>query len=67
MTLLEHFPATEGWSIELLASDISTRALGVAERGVYDVAHASEIPKPYLRRFMLRHPPANNQRRHFNC
>ena len=54
MTLLEHFPATEGWSVEVLASDLSTRALRVAERGEYEVGRASEIPTPYLRRFMLR-------------
>ena len=54
MTLLEHFPAADGWSIEVLASDLSTRALAVAEHGEYDAARASEIPKPYLRRFMRR-------------
>ena len=54
MTLLEHFPAADGWSIELLASDLSTQALQVAELGEYDASRASEIPAPYLRRFMLR-------------
>jgi chemotaxis protein methyltransferase CheR len=54
MTLLEHFPAADGWSLEVLASDLSTRALEVAARGEYDASRASEIPAPYLRRFMLR-------------
>ena len=54
MTLLEHFPAADGWSIELLASDLSTQALRIAELGEYDAARAGEIPAPYLRRFMRR-------------
>jgi len=54
MTLLEHFAVTDGWTVEVLASDLSTRALAVAERGEYDAARASEIPKPYLRRFLRR-------------
>ena len=54
MTLLEHFPSIDGWSVELLASDLSTRALHVAARGEYDAGRASDIPAAYLRRFMLR-------------
>jgi chemotaxis protein methyltransferase CheR len=54
MTLLEHFPASEGWSIEVLASDLSTRALAIAVEGAYDLAKADEIPPVYLRRFMMR-------------
>jgi chemotaxis protein methyltransferase CheR len=54
MTLLDHLPARDGWKVELLASDISTRALAVAERGEYDVAHAASIPAPCLRRHMRR-------------
>jgi chemotaxis protein methyltransferase CheR len=54
MTLLDHFPASDGWTIEVLASDLSTRALTVAAQGDFDVIKASEIPTPYLRRFMLR-------------
>jgi chemotaxis protein methyltransferase CheR len=54
MTLLDHLPAAEGWTVEILASDLSTRVLAVAARGEYDVAKAGEIPSSYLRRFMLR-------------
>ena len=54
MTLLEHFPASQGWSIEVLASDLSTRALAIAAEGAYDLAKSVEIPPAYLRRFMLR-------------
>jgi chemotaxis protein methyltransferase CheR len=54
MTLLDHFPAADGWTIELLASDLSTRALCAAALGEYDVSRAAEIPAAYLKRFMLR-------------
>ena len=54
MTLLGHLPTSDGWSVEVVASDISTRALDVGSRGEYDVAKASEIPPQLLRRFMLR-------------
>ena len=54
MTLLHHFPASDGWTVEIFASDLSTRALEAAARGEYDVAKAAEIPSPYLKRFMRR-------------
>lgn len=54
MTLLDLLPATAGWTIEITASDISTRTLDIATSGRYDIARASDIPNEYLRRFMLR-------------
>ena len=54
MTLLDQLPEAEGWSIEVLASDLSTRVLDVAACGEYDLAKSDDIPPAYLRRFMLR-------------
>ncbi len=54
MTLLDLLPKDTGWSVEIVASDISTRVLDTAAAGEYDVARAAEIPQPFLRRFMLR-------------
>jgi len=54
MLLHDRLPDTDGWIIEMFASDLSTRALDVAARGEYDVTKADDIPKPYLRRFMRR-------------
>ncbi len=54
MTLIDLLPETEGWTIEIVASDISTRVLDVASRGEYDIAKGAEFPPSYLRRFMLR-------------
>jgi chemotaxis protein methyltransferase CheR len=44
----------EGWSVEVLASDISGRALRQAVAGLWPVDKATEIPEPYLQNFMLR-------------
>jgi chemotaxis protein methyltransferase CheR len=54
MMLVDRFPAAEGWSIEILATDLSRRALAIAEQGVWDETKAPEIPPHYLRAFMLK-------------
>lgn len=54
MTLLAHFPAATGWEIEILATDISTRVLETAKRGIWPAEKASEIPLEHLKAFMLR-------------
>lgn len=54
MLLLNHFPACSGWQVEILASDLSTRALRQAVAGVWPIEKAAGIPEGYLKRFMLR-------------
>lgn len=54
MILRHALPAHEGWSLELLASDLSQRALEVAEQGCYPLERAGEIPEPYLKAYMLK-------------
>lgn len=54
MVLLHHLPPTAGWSVEVLATDISTKVLERAKQAVYSVERASEIPTPYLKAFMLK-------------
>jgi chemotaxis protein methyltransferase CheR len=51
MTLLSHL---EGWDLEVLATDISGRALRQAIAGMWPIEKATEIPEPYLKRCMLR-------------
>ena len=53
MTLLKHFPASEGWTLEILATDISTQILAKAKAGVYPLEKARDIPHDLLQRFML--------------
>lgn len=54
MVLLEYFPPASGWSIDILATDLSTRALARARTAVWPVEKAKEIPPRYLKRFMLK-------------
>jgi chemotaxis protein methyltransferase CheR len=52
MTLRHHVP--KDWSIEIVASDVSTRALERARDAVYSMERVEEIPKEYVRAYMLR-------------
>ncbi|HEY6252077.1 MAG TPA: protein-glutamate O-methyltransferase CheR [Candidatus Angelobacter sp.] len=54
MVLLDHFSAASGWQIEIMATDISTRALEIAGKAIWPAEKAAEIPRPYLKTFMLR-------------
>ncbi len=54
MQLLDQFPAQAGWSVDVLATDLSRRVLARAEAGVWPIERAQQIPLPYLRRFMLK-------------
>ncbi len=54
MVLLHHLPPSEGWQIEILASDLSTRILERAQRALWPMTRAKEIPTPYLKAFMLK-------------
>ena len=54
MQLLEFMPPSEGWTHEILATDISTRVLDTARRAEWPIDKAPEIPSEYLQRYMLR-------------
>jgi len=54
MVLLHHLPPSAGWSVEVVATDISTRVLEKAKRAIYSIEKAAEIPAPYLKKFMLK-------------
>jgi chemotaxis protein methyltransferase CheR len=54
MTLLHHLPPSSGWSIDITATDLSTRVLEIAESATWDLSKAAEIPEHYLKSFMLR-------------
>jgi chemotaxis protein methyltransferase CheR len=56
MYLAEHFPLAEGWDWRVVASDISTKALAVAQQGVYAEERIRQVPDAWLRRhFQLGH------------
>lgn len=54
MALLSRFPPEAGWSVEIFATDLSTKVLSQAESGLFSVQKSSQIPGEYLKRFMLR-------------
>jgi len=54
MLFLKHLPAGEGWFPQILASDISTRVLEKAREAMFPIEKAHEIPKHYLRAYMLK-------------
>lgn len=54
MMLVDRFPVDQGWSVEIVATDLSRRALAIAEEGIWDASKAHEIPPHYLRAYMLR-------------
>jgi chemotaxis protein methyltransferase CheR len=46
--------ALPGWSIQIVASDLSTRILEQARGATWPIEKSKDIPAPYLKRFMLR-------------
>ncbi|HKN77099.1 MAG TPA: protein-glutamate O-methyltransferase CheR [Candidatus Acidoferrum sp.] len=54
MALCHHFPAAAGWEIEIVATDLSNRALDIARGATWELGACSEIPEAYLKAYMLR-------------
>lgn len=52
--LSEHFPLKDGWDWQILASDISTRALKKAQDGIYPADRLTGVPPEWLRRYFQR-------------
>lgn len=53
-SLGENFPQNRGWDWQIVATDISTRALSRAKTGVYPLERASSVPKPWLKKYCQR-------------
>jgi chemotaxis protein methyltransferase CheR len=54
MCLRDALPADDGWSIEIYATDLSTRALARAEAATYPVARIDDVSIERKRRHFLR-------------
>ena len=53
MLLVDRLQLSDGWSVEILATDLSRRVLNIAEEGIWDVSKCGDIPPSYRRAFML--------------
>lgn len=54
MTLLTEFPREAGWNIEVLGTDLSTKVLAKASKGIWPSEKISEVPPHLQRRFFLK-------------
>ncbi len=54
MVLLHRFPPGSGWTVEIVASDLSSKVLERARNAIWPVRKAAAIPLRYRRAFMLR-------------
>jgi len=54
MTVRDAFGFLPGWDIKMLASDIDTDMLRVAERAIYPAERLDSVPAEYQRRYFLR-------------
>ena len=52
--LEEHFPSTAGWDWRIRATDISTRALDKAVRGIYPDERLADLPRDWVRKYFQR-------------
>jgi len=54
MSLLAACPSKAGWTVEVVATDVSTRVLERARAATWPLDRSKHIPDAYLKRFMLR-------------
>ncbi len=54
MVLLDLLSPTTGWEIEIIGTDLSSRALESAKKAIWPIEKAKEIPEEYLKRYMLK-------------
>lgn len=54
MLLLSEFPASSGWNVEVLGTDLSTKVLAQAAAGIWAAEKISGVPLEYQRKFLLR-------------
>jgi chemotaxis protein methyltransferase CheR len=54
MLLLQRLPPDRGWTIEIIATDLSLRVLEEARVGIWPLERRCEIPPGLLKRFMLK-------------
>ncbi|MDX2091359.1 MAG: protein-glutamate O-methyltransferase CheR [Kofleriaceae bacterium] len=54
MALRARFPKDAGWTLEVVATDLSTKVLEQAREAIFPLDRIGTIPPAFVRRFMLR-------------
>jgi chemotaxis protein methyltransferase CheR len=54
MALLQALPADDGWDVQIIATDLSTRVLDLAAQGIFTAEKANEIPRSLLQTYLLK-------------
>lgn len=54
ITLCEVLGDMRGWDIKILATDISTKVLDIAQKGIYEYEAVLEMPEDVVHRYFLR-------------
>lgn len=54
MVVEDFFERNPGWRFQIIATDISTRVLASAERGVYSDDRIAKVPKLFLKKYLQR-------------
>lgn len=53
ITMLEEFGVSDGWDVRILATDISTRVLRMAEAGIYDLQRVQPVPPGLKTKYLV--------------
>lgn len=54
MTLYEAIPDIESWNLDIISSDIDTKILADAERGIYDESRVDPVQPSLIKRYFLK-------------
>ncbi len=52
--LLETIPHSSTWDLKVVATDLSTKVLKIAEAGIYDFNRVQSLPPPWIKKYFLR-------------
>ncbi len=52
--LMEHFPLVNGWDWQIMATDISTKALSKAQQAIYPNDRLESVPQEWMRKYFQR-------------
>ena len=61
MILLEATQGTDQWNVKVLANDISTTMLEIAQKGIYEKERVEPIPSLLRQKYMIHHHKGNHK------